>query len=176
MLRQNRRVVTDEGRRAELERFHEVLADISFCRATDAVKEFLVAAYVRGAKVDSPERAPLEDMTAIFTKRRYRDAWNRAVVRQIVKTCNHSLKIKARVRPRGPRGQNWYGEKRVKLIRSKTRTQNSWVLHLAGDHHPSFESKPVMHTSHLMRCMLNANLALDNRFANGCPLFNLCVS
>ena len=132
MLRQNRRVVTDESRRAELERFHEVLADISLCRVTDAVKEFLVGAYVRGAKVDSPERAPLEDMTAIFTKRRYRDAWNRAVVRRIAKTSNHSLKIKARVRPRGPRGQNWYGEKRVKFIRSKTRT-HMWLLQVTEE-------------------------------------------
>ena len=175
VLRQNRRVVTDEGRRAELERFHEVLADISLCRVTDAVKDFLVGAYVRGAKVDSPERAPLEDITAIFTKRRYRDAWNRAVVRRIAKANNHSLKIKAKVRPRGSRGQDWYGERRVKLIRSKTRTQNSWHLHLAGDHHLSFESKPVMHTPHLMRCMLNANLAVDQRFANGCPSFDLYI-
>ena len=101
VLRQNRRVVTDEGRRAELERFHEVLADISLCRVTDAVKEFLVDAYVRGAKVDSPESVPLENVIAIFTKRRFRDAWKRAVVRRIAKAHNHSLKIKARVRPRG---------------------------------------------------------------------------
>ena len=175
VLRQNRRVITDLSRRAELERFHEVLADIALGRATDAVKEFLIDAYVRGAKVDSPESVPLENVIAIFTKRRFRDAWNRAVVRRIAKAHNHSLKIKARVRPRGSRGQNWYGERRVKLIRSKTRTQNSWLLHLAGDHHPSFESKPVMHTPHYMRCMLNANLALDQRFANGCPLFVLYV-
>ena len=130
VLRQNRRVVTDENRRAEIERFHEVLDDVSFCRVTGAVKEFLVAAYVRGASVDSAERAPLEGLTAVFTKRRYRDAWNRAMIRKIAKVHNHSLKVKARLRARGARGQTWYGEKRAKLIRSKTRAQNSWLLHL----------------------------------------------
>ena len=169
VLRQNRRVVTDEGRRTEIERFHEVLDDVSFCRVTDAVKAFLVAAYVRGARVDSAERAPLEGLTAVFTKRRYRDAWNRAVMRKIAQAHNHSLKIKARLRARGARGQTWYGEKLAKLIRSKTRAQNSWLLQLAGDHHSSFETKPVMHTPHLMRVMLNSNLAVDQRFANGCP-------
>ena len=174
VLRQNRRVISDESRRAEIERFHEILADISFCRVTDAVKEFLVAAYVRGAKIDSAERVPLEGVTAVFTKRRYRDAWNRAVIRRIAQAHNHSLKIKAKVRARGARGQNWYSEKRTKTIRSRTRAQNSWLLQLAGDHHLAFETKPILHTPHLMRCMLNANLAVDQRFANG-PLLLIVV-
>ena len=169
VLHQNRRVVTDESRRAEIECFHQVLADISYCRSTDAVRKFFVDAYVRGVRVDSAERAPLEGLTAVFTKRRYRDAWNRAVIQRIARAHNHSLKIKARVRARGARGQGWFGEKRVKVVRSKTRAQSSWLLHLAGDHHAAFETKPVMHVPHLMRCMLNANLAVDQRFANGRP-------
>ena len=45
--------------------------------------------------------------------------------------------------------------------------QSSWLLHLAGDFHGSFETKQVLHKSHLMRVMLTSNLAVDQRFANG---------
>ena len=167
VLRENRRVTNDENRRSEIERFHEVLSDISLCRDTPAVREFLVASYVRGAELGSAELVPFEGYTAVFTKRRYRDAWNRVVLRRIAREHNHSLKIKARVRAQGARGQNWYGEKRTKVVRSKARTQNAWLLHLAGDHHSNFEDKPLTRSPHLMRCMLNANLAVDQRFANG---------
>ena len=73
----------------------------------------------------------------------------------------------AKVRARGTRGQNWYSDKRVSFIRSKVRVQSSWLLHLAGDFHGSFETKQVLHKSHLMRVMLTSNLAVDQRFANG---------
>ena len=72
VLRQNRRVVTDESRRAELELFHEVLTDISMCRATQSVRDFIIAAYVRGASTGNAEHTALEGNTAVFTKRRYR--------------------------------------------------------------------------------------------------------
>ena len=42
-----------------------------------------------------------------------------------------------------------------------------WTLHLAGDWHHSVENMPTGSRVHLMRCMLNANLAVDQRFANG---------
>ena len=74
VLRENRRVVQDESRREEIEAFHEVLTDISLCRCTSVVRRFLVNAYVKGAKIGSAERSPLEGNTAVFTKRRYRDA------------------------------------------------------------------------------------------------------
>ena len=68
VLRQNRRVVSDESRRDELELFHRVLTDISLCRPTEAVKQFLINAYVRGARdIGSADRAPLEGNTAVFT-------------------------------------------------------------------------------------------------------------
>ena len=70
VLRQNRRVVTDESRRAELEIFHEVLTDISMCRATQTVRDCIIAAYVRGASTGNAEHTPLESNTAVFTKRR----------------------------------------------------------------------------------------------------------
>ena len=50
-LRENRRVVQDAARSAELREFHEVLMDISMGRASDAVRAFLVDAYVRGQQV-----------------------------------------------------------------------------------------------------------------------------
>ena len=71
VLRQNRRVVTDESRRAELELFHEVLTDISMCRSTQSVRDFIIAAYVRGASTGNAEHTALEGNTAVFTKRRY---------------------------------------------------------------------------------------------------------
>ena len=46
-------------------------------------------------------------------------------------------------------------------MRSKAKPQSSWLLHLAGDHHQSFETKPLLHGQHMMRCMLTANLAVD---------------
>ena len=58
----------------------------------------------------------------------------------------------------------------MSFLRSKVRTQSSWLLHLAGDFHVNFETKPLLHTQHLMRCMLTSNLAVDQRFANGTHL------
>ena len=99
----------------------------------------------------------------------YRDAWNRNIVRRIGRTHNHTLKIKARVRAKGQRGSNWYGEKRVEYLRRKCRTSNLWLLQLSGDFHPSFETEPIvdLEKHHMMRAMLAANLAVDQRFANG---------
>ena len=95
----------DEDRKQELNDVREVLSDISWCRETAKVRRFFVEAYVRGAAVGSAERAELEGSTAAFTKRRFRDRWNRIVVRRVGKSRAHTLKIKARVRARGARGQ-----------------------------------------------------------------------
>ena len=67
----------------------------------------------------------------------------------------------AKVRAKGTRGMNWYSDKRVAFIRSKVKPQSSWLLHLAGDHHQNFETKPLLHGQHMMRCMLTSNLAVD---------------
>ena len=82
------------------------------------------------------------------------------------KTISDAPKLKSRD-CEGTRGQNWYSDKRVGFIRCKVRTQNAWLLHLAGDFHASFETKQLLHRPHLMRCMLTSNLAVDQRFANG---------
>ena len=70
-LRQNRRVVTCEERREELETFHQTLHDISYGIASENVQQFIVDAYVRGAKMTATT-VGFEGNTAVFTKRRYR--------------------------------------------------------------------------------------------------------
>ena len=93
----------DETRAAESEEFHKVLSDVAWGDTTVRVRAFIIECYVRGAQVGCAERAEYEGNTAVFTKRRYRDRWNRILVRRIAKTRNHTLKIKARVRSRGAR-------------------------------------------------------------------------
>ena len=131
-LRENRRVVQDESRRAELDCFHTVLTDISHGVASNEVRDFMIAAYVRGYQIATAEHVDFEGSTAVFTRRRYRDKWNRTVVRRVSKKHNHSIKIKACVRPRGVRSQQWYPAQRVAYLRKKCRTQSLWNLHLAG--------------------------------------------
>ena len=79
VLRENRRVIKEEGREQELEQFHHILGSISMGEPTPAVREFLVQAYVRGASVGSAENVQLDGSTTVFTKRRMRDAWNRSL-------------------------------------------------------------------------------------------------
>ena len=108
-MRQNRRVVKsdDVDRAQELEQFHRVLSDISWGNPSDAVRSFLVEAYVRGARSNCAELTPFEGSTGVFTKRRYRDRFNKTMVKRVGQECRHQLKIKARVRTKGARGANW---------------------------------------------------------------------
>ena len=122
----------DETRRAELDSFHTVLTDISHGATTNDVREFMIDAYVRGYEIATAAHVPFEGSTAVFTRRRYRDKWNRTVVRRIAKKHNHSIKIRACVRPKGVRSGQWYAEDRVAFLRKKCRTQSLWNLHLAG--------------------------------------------
>ena len=75
MLRQNRRVVKDDGdasRKAEIENFHRVLMDVSLGVASDAVKSFIIRAYVKGMLScgGTAANCNLEGNTSVFTKRR----------------------------------------------------------------------------------------------------------
>ena len=186
VLRENRRVVAgDEDRKEELDGFHDVLSDISWCRETAKVRKFIADAYLRGAAVGSAERAELEGSTAAFCKRRMRDRWNRIIVRRVGKTRAHTLKIKARVRARGARGQDsgregaesgaesrasvqeWFTQGRAAIAQKKSRTQMQWMLQLAGDWHASEETAVPHPEPHMMRVMLVSNLAVEQRFANG---------
>ena len=92
----------------------------------------MIDAYVRGYQIATAAHVPFEGSTAVFTRRRYRDKWNRTVVRRISKKHNHSMKIRACVRPKGVRSGQWYAEDRVAYLRKKCRTQSLWNLHLAG--------------------------------------------
>ena len=80
----------DETRRAELDSFHTVLTDISHGATTDDVRDFIIDAYVRGYQIATAAHVPFEGSTAVFTRRRYRDKWNRTVVRRVSKKHNHS--------------------------------------------------------------------------------------
>jgi len=90
------------------------------------------------------------------------------MTRRIAHDHQHTIKIKGRVRARGVRGAQWYGERQVQFIRKKVRTQNLWLLHLSGDWHPSFETMAQgSRDHHMMRCMLVSNLDVQQAFANG---------
>ena len=73
VLKQNRRVVSDDARRAQIEEFHTVLSDISHGEPSGVVGKFVVDAYVRGAKANSADLVPFEGSTAVFAKRKFRD-------------------------------------------------------------------------------------------------------
>ena len=64
-------MVTCEERREELETFHQTLHDISYGIARENVKQLIVDAYVRGAKMTATT-VGFEENTAVFTKRRFR--------------------------------------------------------------------------------------------------------
>jgi len=157
-----------EARSEESEEFHLALGDIAWGRTTERVKSLVVEAYVRGArKGGCAEEAEFEDNTSVFTKRRYRDKWNRVLVRRLANTRKHTLKVKGRVRSRGARGNAWFSDARTEFIRRTSRTQALWNLHLAGDWHPQFETAGPVPRPHMMRAMLVANLDVEQRFANG---------
>ena len=89
VLRQNRRVIkgddSKEDRRKEIEEFHGILMDVSMGIASERVNKFIIRAYVRGAlSANTAEETELEGNTAVFTKRRYRDKWNRTVVLTLI--------------------------------------------------------------------------------------------
>ena len=144
-----------------------MLSDVALGETTDRVKDFVIAAYVRGARVGCAEKTDFEGSTSVFTKRRYRDRWNRTLVRRIAKTRNHTLKVKGRVRSRGARGNGWFNDRRTLLARRNSRTQSLFLLHMAGDWHPEHETESHAPRPHMMRTMLVSNLAVQERFANG---------
>ena len=80
-LQENRRVVREAVREAEIQNFHEVLSDISQGVASEKVRKFMINAYVRGRAFSIAEQVPVEGTTTVVTRRRYRDKWNRKVAR-----------------------------------------------------------------------------------------------
>ena len=91
------------------------------------------------------------------------------MVKRIGEKHAHTLKVKARVRAKGQRGTGYYNQTMVNYLRKKSRTQMLWTLTLSGDWHIDYETEavPDLHARHMMRCMMTANVAVDQRFANG---------
>ena len=88
VLRQNRRIATsqDPEKQEHLETFHAILEGIAYNVTNDAVRRFFVEAYARGALPAgtglTQKNVPLEDNTAVFPMRRFRNRWNKEVSRR----------------------------------------------------------------------------------------------
>ena len=69
-------MVQDQARIQEIENFHHVLTDISYCECTARVREFILDAYVRGAQKSggTAEHTQLEGNTAAPSTRYALDA------------------------------------------------------------------------------------------------------
>ncbi len=172
VLRQNRRVAPakegDTAKQSELDEFHEVLDDIAHGRTSTRVRKFLVAACVRGAakQLSSARRVALDGPTAVFSKRAYRNLWNRRVLKRVAMRGGRRLKVKARFKAKGSRA-GWYRSKQnLAKITRKVRSQCLPNLVLAGQwaRDPPW---PGEERPHMMRVMLVANVDPANRFANG---------
>jgi len=166
VLRENRRLTSSEdpARQASLEQFHKTLEDIAMSEHTPAVEEFFVASYVRGAAV-TQDSVGFEKSTACFTKRRYRDGWNRRVLQRSAAKYGRALRVKAVFGTRGADKQ-WIRESAAAEIRRSVRSQSLVTLRLAGQWSEDAPVAPAMRP-HFMRAMLVANIDVPNGFANG---------
>ena len=166
VLRQNRRLApaSDASQQLRLDSFHAVLEDVAHNRSSVSVREHLQQAYVRGAKTN-PHNVDFESSTACFTKRSYRDRWNRIVLKRSAKKHDRSLKVKAVFSNATNKDRTIEGNA-VANIKRVVRSQSLLKLHLAGQW---MHDQPALHKKrpHLMRAMLVANLDVQNRFANG---------
>ncbi len=157
-----------EGQKSEcpcrLEEFHTTLEDVAHGRVTPLVKDFVIEAYVRGA-CKSQGNVGFEESTACFTKRRYRDGWNKRVQERNGRQHRRALRIKAVFAARGTESQ-WICEEAASAIRRSVRSQCLMNLRLAGqwlgDPPLAAAARP-----HCMRAMLVANVDVPNAFANG---------
>ena len=171
VLRQNRRVAAagegDAAKQAELDEFHFILDDIAHGRETPRVRRFLIDAYVRGAakKLATAQAVPLEGPTAVFSRRKFRDRWNRGVLSRIAKR-GRVLKVKGSFKAKGSRAAWFRSAQNLAKIKRKVKGQFLPELRLAGQwaNDPPWEGEE---RPHLMRAMLVANMETGARFANG---------
>ena len=166
VLRENRRLTStgDASQQEVLERFHTTLEDIASNRATPAVRQFFVDSFVRGA-LCAAKTAGFEDSTACFTKRRYRDLWNKGVLQRVATKHGRSLRVKAVFAARGTEKQ-WIREGAAAEIRRTVRSQSCVSLRLAGQWFDDAPASPAT-KPHWMRAMLVANVDVANGFADG---------
>ena len=101
--------------------------------------------------------------TACFSKRKYRDRWNKIIQLRVAKKFGRSLRIDAQFCPANNPGQIL---RTTKTISRAVRNQAPLKLHLAGqwlgDPLAFKQAEP-----YYMRAMLVANVDVPNRFANG---------
>ena len=90
----------DETRSSESDVFHSASGEVAEGKTTERVKKIVVEAYVRGAPVGCAERAEVEGSTIVFTKRRYRDRWNRLLVNTLVLPSTSALSAQPTGAPR----------------------------------------------------------------------------
>ena len=167
VLRENRRLARAGGAQGkELEDFHQILTDISNGIVSEQVREFVVKKYTEGALV-SAANVDFEGSTTVVSKRRFRDKWNRAVVRRLSKVSQRSLRVKALLKPTysDKKVLAFYSDKKAKSLQKKARSVALWNLQLAG--HWNKDTPPDGGPKHLMRCMLVSNVDVRQRFANG---------
>ena len=110
-------------------------------------------------------KVPFEGSTACFTKRRYRDGWNRKVLERSAVVHKRALNVKAVFAAHGTKSQ-WIGDTAAAQIRRTVRSQCLVHLRLAGQW---LDDPPVngAQRPHCMRAMLVANIDVPNGFANG---------
>ena len=166
VLRENRRLTPtgDASQQKSLEQFHNTLEEIAFNRETPSVRQFFVDSFVRGA-LCTAQTVGFEDSTACFTKRRYRDLWNKGVLQRVAKSCGRSLRVKAVFATRGAE-RHWIREEAAAEIRRTVRSQSCVSLRLAGQWVDDAPAPPAT-KPHWMRAMLVANVDVANGFANG---------
>ena len=162
-------MVKDQTRREELDRYHAVLDNVGRGMETFGVKQLVIDAFVRGAlaKKQTGDFVDLEGFTTIFSKRRYRDHWNRGVISRLARNSDHSMKIQGVVVNGYASVNEPFKERTKKLIKRHAKTQALWNLKLSGNWHPSYETSLLVHVPHMMRVMLLANIDMDQHFANG---------
>ena len=161
-LRENRRVI-DGGaeRQKQIEEYHTVLDHLSMYKETNDVRKFCVDAYGRGA-LATADTTQFEGSTSVFSKRRYRDRWNRIVVRRLAKYSKKSLKVYSKCKSRYARDGLWHPDRTFQRIKRCQKPKALWTLHMAGDW--AYDAKSDLH---LMRVMLLGNLDVEHGFANG---------
>ena len=166
VLRENRRLTPSEDplRQQGLEQFHNVLEAIAHGCASPPVQQFFVDAYVRGA-MTTQQNVAFDDSTSCFTLCRFRNRWNRQVLKRSAKRHHRSQTFKAVFATQGTDKQ-WIRDSAAGEIKRSVRSQSLVTLRLAGQW---FEDAPISPATrpHWMRVMLVANTDVAGGFANG---------
>ena len=147
VLRQNRRLApaSNPSEQVALDLFHAVLEDVAHCKPSVPVRKHIVDAYVRGAKRPTANYLWRDEGTACFTKRKYRDRWNKRIQERAADKYRRSLKVDA-IFTAANNPERILGSRATKTIKRVVRNQCPVTLHLAGQWHTDdpapMETKP----------------------------------